>query len=161
MEDCTQTQAVGGLSTAISPQQFKTKRVQYRKQASDTTQQCTMKEHHRIKGRQNRKEGKTVLDAQKVGKAIDLQQIFNIHQFGVHSYAGDEHFPVIFRGQQIIPSFLFSWASSSLSVIQAFGELVRSPLCISKKLRDRNLLVQLYKESYCSPMQQLTYATHT
>lgn len=161
MEDCTQTQAVGGLSTVISPQQFKTERVQHLKQASDTAQQCTMKEHHWINGRQNRKKDKTVLDGQKVGKAIDLQQIFNIRQFWVHSYVGDEHFPIIFRGQQIIPSFLFSWASSSLSVIQACRELVCSPLCVSKKCRDRNPLVQLYQKSYCSPMQQLTYATHT
>lgn len=45
MENCTQTQAVGGLRTVISPRQFTTKRVQQPKQTSDTAGQCTTKEH--------------------------------------------------------------------------------------------------------------------
>jgi len=44
-ENCTLSQAVGGLSTVISPQQFKTKRVKHPKQASDTAGQRITKEH--------------------------------------------------------------------------------------------------------------------
>lgn len=117
MENCTQTQAVGGLRTVISPQQFKTKRLQHPKETADAAGQRITKEH--MGYRDDKTAQVRIKQLSLLDRGLEKTQLYRKSLISIN-------FGCDMLKTKISPSVLgyrrsppHSWASSSLSVIQA------------------------------------------
>lgn len=81
MENCTQTQAVGGLRTVISPQQFKTKRLHHPRQTLDTERQCVTKEH--MEYRDDKIAQVRIKQLSSLDRGLEKQQFYSISLISV------------------------------------------------------------------------------